>query len=124
MVTWLLVAVGGAAGSALGVVLLRRPSRMRLLLTTASVCGLMGALGAQPHSAHLTALLGYGVLGSAASMVAIGTSPPTWLGGNAPLRSALAVTKRLAVYCVVGVTFALVGYLAVRAGVTLYAKLR
>ena len=39
------------------------------------------------------------------------------------MRSALAVTKKLAAYCVVGVTFALVGYLAVRAGVTLYAKL-
>ena len=123
MVTWLLVAVGGAAGSALGVLLLRRPSRMRLLVTTAGVCGLMGAFGAQPHSAHLTALLGYGVLGSAASMVAIGTPAPTWLGGNAPLRSALAVTKRLAMYCAVGVTFALVGYLAVRAGATLYMKL-
>ena len=124
MVTWLLVAVGGAAGSALGVLLLRRPSRMRLLVTTAGVCGLMGAFGAQPHSAHLTALLGYGVLGSAASMVAIGTSGPTWLGGNAPLRSTLAVTKTLAVYCAVGVTFALVGYLAVRGGTTLYLKLR
>ena len=124
MLTWVLVAVGGAAGSALGVLLLRRPSRMRLLAATASVCGVMGAFGAQPHSPNLTALLGYGVLGSAASMLAISTSAPTWLGGDAPLRSAWAVTKKLAVHCVVGVTFALIGYLAVRGGYTLYVKLR
>ena len=93
-------------------------------MATASLCGLMGAFSAQPHSVHWTALLGYGVLGSAASMVALGTSAPTWLGGNAPVGSARAVAKKLAVYCVVGVTFALVGYLAVRAGATLYRKLR
>lgn len=124
MLTWVLVAVGGAAGSAVGLLLLRRPSPRRLLMSTAVGCALMGAFGAHTHSAPLTALLSSGFLGSAMSLVALGAGPPIWLDSNAILRSAWEVTKRLAVYCAVGVTFALTGYLALRGGTTLYLKLR
>lgn len=116
--------IGGAAGSALGVLLLRRPSPRRLLLGTAIVCGLMGVHSAYPYLPALSAPLTFGVLGTAVSMIAIGTAPPLWLDSQSILRSTLAVAKRLAVYCAVGVTFALAGYLAVRAGITLYVKLR
>lgn len=121
--TWLLVALGGAAGSAIGALLMRRPTGTRLLLAAATVCGLMGMLTGQLLSPKVTAVLAYGVLGSAASMVTMAVASPMWVGGDAPVRSTVAVTKRLAVYCVVGVTFALLGYLAVRGGATLYKKL-
>lgn len=65
----------------------------------------------------------YGVLGSAASMVTMAVVSPMWVGGDAPVRSAVAVSKKLAVHCGVGVTFALLGYLAMRGGATLYKKL-
>ncbi|RZT18933.1 hypothetical protein EV589_3195 [Mycobacterium sp. BK558] len=121
--TWILVAVGGAAGSAIGALLMRRPTGTRLLLATAALCGFMGMLSGQLLSLKVTALFVHGVLGSAASMVTMAVTSPMWVGGEAPVRSTVAVTKRLAVYCVVGVTFALLGYLAVRGGVTLYKKL-
>ncbi|KGI67302.1 hypothetical protein MJO55_07270 [Mycolicibacterium rufum] len=121
--TWVLVAVGGAAGSAVGALLMRRPTGTRLLLATSVVCGLTGMLSAQLLSPKLTAVFGYGVLGSAASMVTMAVVSPMWVGGDAPVRSTVAVTKKLAVHCVVGVTFALLGYLAVRGGATLYKKL-
>ena len=122
--TWLLVALGGAAGSAIGALLMRRPTGTRLLIAAAAICGLMGMLSAQVLSPKVTAVLAYGVLGSAASMVTMAVASPMWVGADAPVRSTVAVTKRLAVYCVVGVTFALLGYLAVRGGATLYRKLR
>lgn len=122
--TWVLVAIGGAAGSALGVLLLRRPSPRRLLLGTAILCGLTGVHSAYPYLPALSAPLTFGILGTAVSMVAVAAAPPLWLDSRAVLRSGLAVTKRLAVYCAVGVTCALAGYLAVRAGITLYVKLR
>ncbi|MDW5612037.1 hypothetical protein [Mycolicibacterium sp. D5.8-2] len=118
--TWVLVALGGAAGTALGTFVAQRQGRR--LAWTAVVCALMGAFAAQKHSASLTALVSFGVLGSAASMVALGVAPPIWLDRGAILPTALRVTKRLAVYCAVGVTCALAGYLALRAGVTAYYK--
>ncbi|MDA2895453.1 hypothetical protein PDG61_31415 [Mycolicibacterium sp. BiH015] len=124
VVTWLLVAVCGAAGSALGWLLLRKPSPRRLLIGTASVCGLFGVFSAYPYWPALTAPFSVGVLGSAASMVFISTTQPLFLDTQSILRSTFAVAKRLAVYCAVGVTFALFGYLAVRGGTTLYVKLR
>lgn len=121
--TWILVAVGGAAGSAFGALLMRRPTGTRLLLATAAVCGLTGMLSAQVVSPRVTAMLVYGVLGSAASMVTMAVVSPMWVGGDAPVRSTVAAARKLAVHCVVGVTFALLGYLAVRGGATLYRKL-
>lgn len=117
--TWLLVALGGAAGTALGLVFVRKP-----LAGTAVVCALLGAFGAQPRPEALTALVGFGLLGTAASMVAVSMARPMWLGGDAVLPSLWRVTRRLAVHCAVGATFALAGYLALRAGTTLYVKLR
>ena len=93
-------------------------------MSTAVVCGLLGIRSAYPYAPALTAPLTFGVLGSAASMILISTAPPLFLDSGSIVRSTLAVTKRLALYCIVGVTFALAGYLAVRAGVTLYVKLR
>lgn len=122
-VTWVLVALGGAAGSTIGALLMRRPTGTRLLLATSVACGLMGMLSAQLLSPKVTALFVYGLLGSSASMVTMAVTTPMWVGGDAPVRSTVAVTKRLAVYCVAGVTFALLGYLAVRGGETLYKKL-
>ena len=116
--------MGGAVGTALGLLILRRPSRRRLLIGTAVVCGLLGVRSAYPYWPALTAPLVFGVLGSAASMVLIATAPPLFLDSQSIWRTTLAVTKRLAVYCAVGVTFALAGYLTVRAGITLYVKLR
>lgn len=84
----------------------------------------MGVHSAYPYLPALSAPLTFGVLGTAVSMIAIGTAPPLWLDSQAILRSGMAVTKRLAVYCAVGVTFALAGYLVVRGGITLYVKLR
>lgn len=118
-----LVGVGGAVGTALGAFLVRKPSPTRLLMSTALICGLLGILSAYPYTRVFTAPLTFGVLGSAASMIVVGTAPPLWLDSQSILRSTLAVVKRLAVYCAVGVTFALSGYLAVRAGTTLYIKL-
>lgn len=123
-VTFALVGVGGAVGAAIGVLVLRKPSPRRLLLSTAVVCGLLGVMSAYPYAPVLAAPLTFGLLGSAASMVAVGTAPPVWLDSQSILGSTLAVAKRLAVYCAVGVTCALCGYLAVRAGTTLYVKLR
>ncbi len=123
-VTWALVAVGGAVGSALGVLLLRKPSPRRLLLGTAVICGLLGVHSAYPYLPALSAPVTFGVLGSAASMLAISAAPPLFVDSQSILRSTVAVAKRLAVYCAVGVTCALAGYLAVRAGITLYVKLR
>ncbi len=122
-VTYALVALGGAIGAALGVFILRKPSPRRLLLSTAMACGLLGVLSAYPYAPVLTAPVTFGVLGSAASMVAVATAPPLWLDSQSILRSTLAVIQRLALYCAVGLTFALFGYLAVRAGTTLYVKL-
>jgi hypothetical protein len=123
MLIWFVVAVGGAAGSALGLVLMRRPSKSRLMAATAGVCGLLGAFSAGLHSPLLTVGVRYGLLGSAASMLVVSITSLTWIGADAPLRSALAVTRNLAVYCAVGVTFALLGYLTYRSGYTLYRKL-
>jgi hypothetical protein len=122
-VTWLLVAVGGALGSTVGALLMRRPTGTRIMVAVATVCFLSGAVSTQLLSVRLSALLSYGVLSSAASMVVAGLASPIWIGGDAPVRSTVAVAKRLAVYCVVGVTFALLGYLAVLGGTTLYKKL-
>ncbi|KWX60304.1 hypothetical protein [Mycobacterium sp. NAZ190054] len=116
--TWILVALGGAAGTALGLLFTRRP-----LAATAVVCASMGAFHTQSHSTALTALVGVGVLGSAASMVAVSLARPIWLGGDAVLRTAWRVVRGLAVHCTVGATFALFGYLALRAGITLERKL-
>lgn len=121
---WVLVAVGGAAGSALGLLILRKPSRRRPLVGIAVVCGLLGVRSAYPYWPALTAPLTFGVLGSAASMILVSTAPPLFVDSRSIVSTTLAVTKRLAVYCSVGVTFALAGYLAVRAGITLYVKLR
>ena len=121
--TWLLVAIGGALGSTVGALLMRRPSATRLTVATATVCLLLGALSSQLLSVRVSALLSYGVLGSAASMTVAGLASPTWVSADTPARSTLAVARRLAVYCVVGVTFALLGYLAALGGVTLYKKL-
>lgn len=57
-------------------------------------------------------------------MVAVSTAPPLWLDSRAIRGTMLSVIKRIAVYCAVGVACALFGYLAVRAGTTLYVKLR
>lgn len=108
----------------MALLLLRRPSPRRLLASTALVCGTLGVLSAYPYVPMLTGPLTFGVLASAASMVAVAAAPPVWLDPQSILRSTFAVTKRLAVYCAVGVTFAMFGYLAVRAGTTLYVKLR
>ena len=123
-ITLALVGIGGAAGSALGAFLVRKPSPRRLLLSTALICGLLGVCSAYPYAPVFTAPVTFGVLGSAASMVVVGTAPPLWLDSQSILRTTLAVIKRLAVYCAVGVTCALFGYLAVRAGTTLWVKLR
>lgn len=88
------------------------------------MCGTLGVLSAYPYVPKLTAPVTFGVLGSAASMIAVTTASPVWLDPRSILRSTLAVTKRLAVYCAVGLATALFGYLAVRAGTTLYVKLR
>ncbi|MCG7592771.1 hypothetical protein [Mycobacterium sp. PSTR-4-N] len=121
--TWVLVALGGAIGSTIGALLLRRPSSTRLVTATAVVCGLAGMLSTQRVSPGVTAVLGYGVLGSAASMVAFTLASPMWVGGDAPVRSTVSAGKKVGVYCAVGVTFALLGYLAVRGGATLYRKI-
>lgn len=123
-VTWVLVGLGGAAGSALGLFLLRRPTPRRLLLGVALVCGLLGIFSAYPYWPALTAPFTFGLLGSAASMIAVSTAPPLWPDTQSIPRTVIAVGKRLTVYCAVGVTFALFGYLAVRGGTTLYVKLR
>lgn len=91
---------------------------------TAWVCGLSGVFSAYPYWPAMTAPITFGVLGSAASMIAVSTAAPIFLDSHAILRSTLVVAQRLAVYCAVGVTFALFGYLTVRAGTTLYVKLR
>ncbi|MHA0286133.1 hypothetical protein ACXYX3_06715 [Mycobacterium sp. C3-094] len=121
--TWVLVALGGAIGSTVGALLLRRPSSARLVTATAVVCGLAGMLSTQRVSSIASAVLGYGVLGSAASMVAFALASPMWVGGDVPVRSTVAAGKKVAMYCAVGVTFALLGYLSVRGGATLYRKL-
>lgn len=118
-----MVAVGGAVGSTVGALLLRRPSSARLVAATAGLCGLAGMLSAQPVSSWVTAMLSYGVLGSAASMVAFALASPMWVGGDVPVRSTVSAAKKVGMYCAVGVTFALLGYLAVRGGATLYHKL-
>ncbi len=120
--TWALVALGGAVGSTIGALLLRRPSSARLVTATALICGLAGMLSAQRLSAWTTAVLGYGVLGSAASMVAFALAAPMWVGGDVPVRSTVSAGKKVAMYCAVGVTFALLGYLAMRGGATLHRK--
>lgn len=123
--SWLLVAGGGAIGSALGVFVLRHPSPKRLLAVTAIACGVLGAmLQAYPHASALTALLGFGVLGSASSMVSVALSPHAWLGGSLFVPSVWVVVKRLAIYGVLAVTFAMVGYIAVSAGHTVDVKTR
>lgn len=121
---WVLVGAGGAAGSALGVLLMRRPSPRRLLVGIGALCGLWGVFSAYPYWPAVTAPLTVGVIGSAASMVAVSTAPPLWLDSRAIRGTMLSVIKRIAVYCAVGVACALSGYLAVRAGTTLYVKLR
>lgn len=121
---WLFVALGGAAGSALGLFLMRKPSPRRLLLSTAAISALLGALSAYPYWRAVNSVVGVGFLGSAASMVLTAMPPTAWLGTDSIWRTALRVTRRLTVYCAVGVTFALLGYLALRAGITLYVKLR
>ena len=121
--TWVLVAVGGAVGSTIGALLLRRPSSARLVTATAVVCGLAGMLSTQRVSPNAAAVLEHGVLGSAASMVAFALASPMWVGGDVPVRSTVSAGKKVAMYCAVGVTFALLGYLAVRGGATLYRKL-
>lgn len=77
---------------------------------------------AYPYVPVVTAPITVGFLGSASSMLLVAAAPPVWLGTDSILRSGLAVARRLAVYCAVGVTFALAGYLAVRAGTTFYVK--
>lgn len=124
MLTWVLVGVGGAAGTVLGLTVMRKPSPRRLLVSTALVCGTLGVFSAYPYVPMLTAPVTVGVLGSAASMVAVATAPPVWLDPQSIWRSTLAVTKRLAIYCAVGLASALFGYLAVRSGTTLYVKFR
>lgn len=121
--TWVLVAVGGAVGTAVGLLVLRRPSPARLTMSTAAVCGAAGALSTLVHSAALTAMLGFGVLGSAASMVAVGTAGSGWLSRDSVAASMVIATRKIVLYCAMAVSFALLGYLAVRGGYTLYRKL-
>lgn len=119
---WVMVAIGGALGSGFALLVLRRPSRRRLLLSTAGICGVLGVFSAYPYVPVVTAPITVGFLGSASSMILVAAAPPVWLGTDSILRSGLAVGRRLAVYCAVGVTFALAGYLTVRAGTTFYVK--
>lgn len=121
--TWVLVVLGGAIGSTIGALLLRRPSSTQLVTATAVVFGLAGMMSTQRVSPIVMAVLGYGVLGSAASMVAFALASPMWVGGDVPVRSTVSAGKKVGMYCAVGVTFALLGYLAVRGGATLYRKI-
>ncbi|WP_349269592.1 hypothetical protein MPNTM1_05500 [Mycolicibacterium parafortuitum] len=122
MLTWVLVAIGGAMGSVFALLVLQRPTRRRLLLSTAGICALAGAFSAYPYLPAFTAPATFGFLGTASSMLLVAAAPPVWVGTGSVLQSAVAVTRRVAVYCAVGVTFALAGYLSVRAGTTLYVK--
>ncbi|ORB30696.1 hypothetical protein BST38_10060 [Mycolicibacterium parafortuitum] len=120
--TWVLVAMGGVMGSVFALLMLQRPTQRRLLLSTAGICGLFGVFSAYPYLPTFTTPVTFGFLGTASSMVLVASAPPAWFGTKSILQSAVAVTRRLAVYCAVGVTFALAGYLSVRAGTTFYVK--
>lgn len=121
--TWALVAIGGAVGTAVGLLLLREPSSTRMLTGTAVICALLGALSYYSRSPQFTALVEFGLLASAASMVAVGAPRQIWLSSHSILRSLITVSKRLAVYGAVALASALAGYLLMRIGFTVQFKL-
>lgn len=121
----MLVAVGGAVGSALGVMVLRKPSPKRVLAIAAVACCTLGAaLRAYPDSAVLSALLGFGVFGSASSMVVAAFPSQERLSGETPSSTLLTSAKWLAIYCVLGVAFATVGYMLASVGYAVDVKTR
>jgi hypothetical protein len=118
-------ALGGALGSGLTVMVHRWPMpASRVLAMNAAVCGLLGAFSATgAQSAGLTALLGYGVLSTAAPLTSVLLPLPT-ARDAAQIRG---LTRRAAIALatngIVGAAFATGGYLAVQIGVTIYRKL-
>jgi hypothetical protein len=119
------VALGGALGSALAVIVCHSaPSRPRVLALNAVVCLLMGAFAAAaPRSAALTALLGYGVLSNAGPLTSVLLPLPVIREPRDMWRLARRASFGLATNGLVSAAFAMTGYLAVRFGVTLYQKL-
>jgi hypothetical protein len=119
------VALGGALGSGLTVMVHRWPTgASRALAMNAVASGLLGAFSAAGwHSAALTALLGYGVLSTAAPLTSVLLPLPTardvaniW---GLARRAAIA----MATNGIVCAAFATGGYLAVQIGITIYRKL-
>jgi hypothetical protein len=119
------VALGGAVGSGLTVVAHRWPSgASRVLAVNAVVCGLLGAFSAAGvHSAGLTALLGYGVLSTAAPLTSVLLPLPTARDAAHVWGLARRAAVAMATNGIVCAAFATAGYLAVAVGITIYRKL-
>jgi hypothetical protein len=119
----LFVALGGAFGILLWWAASRTATSGALALT-AGASVLMGAfVAAAPESEVLTAVLGFGVLSTAAPLLTVLFPLPDMSEAGAPNRLARQAAHRLALSAVVCAVCAATGYLAVVVGATLYLKL-
>jgi hypothetical protein len=118
--------LGGWAAATAALTILRQwPGKWSALAVSASASALLGAfVGAGEHSEGAYALIGVGVLGTAASMTFVIADPaplPTdFSAGMAYLRRLLRMVIAKALLCA---TFATAGYICSDLAVVLYQKL-
>jgi hypothetical protein len=113
-------------GAAVAMAALRRwPGTAVAFAVTGITCFLLGGVNAGfPHSPGVTAFLGLGALGTAASFVLIASEsfaePMNIREGFQLLRQLTIALTAQAILCV---TFTAAGYLAVEFGILIYRKL-
>lgn len=119
------VAIGGALGSALLMLLYRRPPSAQRVLAV-NICGstLLGAFAAvQPSSLLWSALIGTGLLSNAAPLVSALLVVKPIDGSTRIFALVRRAASMLAINAFFGFAFALAGFLAVQITITAYYKL-
>jgi hypothetical protein len=119
------VFLGGAVSAYLvSRILGRWPTRWTALVVNSAMSFLLGALAATaPAFPPTVALAGYGLLGTATSlMFVVGDRRPVPVGVSATLRMAGGVARLLALHAVLCAAFAMLGFLCGEIGLVLVYK--
>ncbi|GGG28119.1 hypothetical protein GCM10007304_47440 [Rhodococcoides trifolii] len=123
MIPYLLVALGGAAGTGLHYAATnyaRWASERVVVVANLTASALLGVLMAIGPRESILALVGLGFLAAAAPFTALGIEAAKTEGPGKLRRVVMGVGSNI----VAGAAVALLGYLSIRFGVVLYRKIR